>query len=239
VKSPDARAAMIASAPAIAVSTQPVRLRHLGLVEYEHAWRAMQEWTRLRDADSTDEIWLLEHPPVYTLGFNCRQAIARPGSNIARVHSDRGGQITYHGPGQLVVYVLADLRRRNWGVRRLVDALEQSVVSLLRELDIDSAPRPDAPGVYVDDAKIAALGLRVRHGRSYHGLALNVDMDLAPFTYIDPCGYAGLETIDLKHAGVAMDVDTAGRHLLPHLLDQLQYVRTLDAANDLPESTHG
>jgi lipoyl(octanoyl) transferase len=229
---------MNATAPT-ALSTQSVRLRHLGMVDYERAWRAMQEWTRLRDADSVDEIWLLQHPPVYTLGFNCHQAIAPAGADIPRVHSDRGGQITYHGPGQLVVYVLADLRRRNWGIRRLVDALEQSVVSLLREHGIDAAPRTDAPGVYVDDAKIAALGLRVRHGCSYHGLALNVDMDLAPFTHIDPCGYPGLRTIDLKHAGITTDVETAGRHLLPRLLDQLRYDRTLDTANNLPECNHG
>ncbi len=216
-----------------------VHVRRLGTVAYHGAWRAMQEWTQRRGADTPDEIWLLQHPPVYTLGFNCRQAVSPAGDHIARVHSDRGGQITYHGPGQLVAYVLMDLRRRDWGVRRLVDALEQSVIALLQDSGIPGVRRAGAPGVYVGDAKIAALGLRVRRGCSYHGLALNVDMDLTPFTHIDPCGYAGLRATDLKHAGLDADVDNASARLLPHLLTALQYDRALKGANCLPETAHG
>lgn len=216
-----------------------VHVRHLGMVDYDDAWRAMQEWTQVRGTDTPDEIWLLQHPPVYTLGLNCRQAVSPAGDHIARVHTDRGGQITYHGPGQLVVYVLMDLRRRDWGVRRLVDALEQSVIALLHDSGVQGVRRAGAPGVYVDDAKIAALGLRVRRGCSYHGLALNVDMDLTPFTHIDPCGYAGLRATDLKHTGISTDVDAAAAQLLPHLLAALEYDRALDGTNRLPEAAHG
>lgn len=219
--------------------TSGVRIRHLGVVDYHESWHAMQELTQARNAHAPDEIWLLQHPPVYTLGFNCHQAIAPEGNGIARVHSDRGGQITYHGPGQLVAYVLMDLRRRGWGVRRLVNALEQSVVDLLDDLGIDGAPRADAPGVYVNGAKIAALGLRVRRGCSYHGLALNVDMDLEPFSHIDPCGYAGLRATDLRREGASLDTDGAAAALLPHLLEALELDSAIDPAGKTGESNHG
>lgn len=222
-----------------AATASAVRIRQLGVVDYHESWRAMQELTQARDMHAPDEIWLLQHPPVYTLGFNCHQAVAPEGNGIARVHSDRGGQITYHGPGQLVAYVLMDLRRRSWGVRRLVSALEQSVVGLLDDLGIDGAPRADAPGVYVHGAKIAALGLRVRRGCSYHGLALNVDMDLEPFSHIDPCGYAGLRATDLRREGALLNVDGAAAALLPHLREALELDIAMDAAATTGESNHG
>jgi lipoyl(octanoyl) transferase len=222
-----------------AATASRVRIRSLGTVDYHETWRAMQELTQARDPHAPDEIWLLQHPPVYTLGFNCHQAVAQGGDDIPRVQSDRGGQITYHGPGQLVAYVMMDLRRRGWGVRRLVDALEQSVVDLLDSLGIDGAPEADAPGVYVNGAKIAALGLRVRRGCSYHGLALNVAMDLGPFDHIDPCGYAGLRATDLHHEGAAVDVDSAASALLPHLLSALVLDPVIESTDPVRTRSHG
>jgi len=167
-------------------------VRHLGLREYEPTWRAMQTFTDERGPDTPDELWLLEHPPVYTLGQAGRpEHVLDPGDTPV-IKIDRGGQVTYHGPGQLVAYLLLDLRRAGFGVKGLVHLLEQSVIDLLAGYGIESAARPDAPGVYVGEAKIAALGLRVRRGCSFHGLALNVDLDLEPFVRINPCGYPGL-----------------------------------------------
>jgi lipoyl(octanoyl) transferase len=167
-------------------------VRRLGLRPYEPTWRAMQNFTDGRGPDTPDELWLLEHPPVYTLGQAGRPEHVLDAGDIPVIEIDRGGQVTYHGPGQLVAYLLLDLRRAGMGVKRLVHLLEQSVIDLLAGYGIEAAARPDAPGVYVDGAKIAALGLRVRRGCSFHGLALNVDMDLEPFSRIDPCGYPGL-----------------------------------------------
>ena len=175
---------------------QAAVVRDLGRADYTRVWQDMRAFTDLRDPSTRDEIWLVEHPPVYTLGTNDRnEAFDNPG--IAVVKSDRGGQITYHGPGQLVAYVLMDLRRRGWGVKQLVMLLEQSVIDLLAARGLAATRSAGAPGVYVDGRKIAQLGLRVRRGASYHGLSLNVDMDHEPFRRIKPCGYAGLETIDL------------------------------------------
>lgn len=169
-----------------------LRVRHLGDQPYEPTFRAMQAFTDNRDADTSDELWLLEHPPVFTQGQAGRaEHLLAPG-DIPVVPVDRGGQVTYHGPGQLVGYVMADIRRRDLGVRDLVTALEQALVSTLAHWSIEAAPRRDAPGVYTQGCKIASLGLRVRRGCSYHGLALNVDMDLSPFQRINPCGYAGM-----------------------------------------------
>jgi lipoyl(octanoyl) transferase len=169
-----------------------LRLRRLGLVPYEPTWRRMQAFTDRRDPATDDEIWLLQHPPVFTQGQAGRaEHLLAPG-DIPVVPVDRGGQVTYHGPGQLVAYLLIDLRRAGLGVRGLVDAIEGAVVDLLAGFDVAAAPRRDAPGVYVDGAKIASLGLRVRRGCSFHGLALNVDLDLEPFGRINPCGHAGL-----------------------------------------------
>ncbi|WP_148861831.1 lipoyl(octanoyl) transferase LipB [Marinobacter fonticola] len=170
----------------------PVTIRHLGLQPYLETWEAMKTFTAERGPETTDELWCLEHPRVYTQGQAGKaEHILAPG-DIPVVQVDRGGQVTYHGPGQLVVYLLIDLHRAHFGVRHLVSAIEDSIVELLADLDIDAAPRPDAPGVYTQGTKIASLGLRIRRGCSFHGLALNVDMDLEPFRRINPCGLAGM-----------------------------------------------
>ncbi len=167
-------------------------MRHLGEQPYQPTFQAMQTFTDSRDGETPDELWLLEHPPVFTQGQAGRaEHLLAPG-DIPVVQVDRGGQVTYHGPGQLVGYIMADIRRRDLGVRDLVTALEKAVVNTLAHWSIDAAPRRDAPGVYTQGCKIASLGLRVRRGCSYHGLALNVDMDLSPFQRINPCGYAGM-----------------------------------------------
>ncbi|MGH8563664.1 MAG: lipoyl(octanoyl) transferase LipB [Gammaproteobacteria bacterium] len=198
-----------------------VRLRDLGTVAYAEAWEAMRRFTAEREPTSMDEIWLLDHPPVYTLGLNGRLIHVLDPGTIPVVRSDRGGQITYHGPGQLVVYVLIDLARRGLGLRRLVYALEQSVIDLCAGFRVEAGRRASAPGVYVRDAKLAALGLRVRRGCSYHGLALNVDMDLSPYAGIDPCGYAGLCVTRLRDLGVAAGIADIKSRLVPHLLHHL------------------
>lgn len=167
-------------------------VRSLGRQPYTETWEAMKAFTADRNADTVDELWCLEHPRVFTQGQAGKaEHILLPG-DIPVVQVDRGGQVTYHGPGQLVIYLLIDLSRRKQGVRALVDDIEQSLVAALAGLEIEAAPRPDAPGVYVNEAKIASLGLRVRRGCSFHGLALNVNMDMEPFARINPCGYAGL-----------------------------------------------
>jgi lipoyl(octanoyl) transferase len=176
----------------------PLRVRHFSaLQDYAATVAAMREWTEQRQPDTADEIWLLEHAPVFTLGLaGRREHLLAPG-NIPVVQSDRGGQVTYHAPGQLVAYLLLDLRRTPLGIKRLVALLEHSVIELLAAFDLSASRREGAPGVYVADAKIAALGLRVRHGCTFHGLALNVALDLEPFTRINPCGYAGLRVTQL------------------------------------------
>jgi lipoyl(octanoyl) transferase len=172
-------------------------VRHLGEVDYIETWQKMRDLTATRNKATADELWFLQHPPIYTLGKNAKpEHILNPGQ-IPVVKADRGGQVTYHGPGQVVVYTLLDLTRLNTGVRKLVTLIEQSIIELLASYGVASNARQDAPGVYVNNAKIAALGLRVRKGCSFHGLALNVDMDLEPFTRINPCGYEGLEVTQL------------------------------------------
>ena len=168
-------------------------IRHLGLVEYEPTWRAMQRFTEERAAATPDEIWFLQHPPVFTLGMNASRAHLLSPGDIPVVQIDRGGQVTYHGPGQLVVYPLLDLKRARLGIRDFVTALEQAVIALAADFGIRTESRRGAPGVYVAGRKLASLGVRVRRGGSYHGLALNVALDLSPFARINPCGYAGLE----------------------------------------------
>ncbi|MEX0429886.1 lipoyl(octanoyl) transferase LipB [Spiribacter insolitus] len=179
-----------------------IRVRDWGRSDYETVWRAMRRFTDERDADAADEIWQVEHLPVFTLGQAGRTEHVLDAGDIPLVQTDRGGQVTYHGPGQAVLYPLFDLRRHGLGARRLVTLLEQTVVDWLAGHGIESAPRPDAPGVYVGEAKIAALGLRIRRGCSYHGLAVNIAMDLAPFQRINPCGYAGMPVTDLASLGV-------------------------------------
>jgi lipoyl(octanoyl) transferase len=193
--------------PSSAASPLPALVtRHLGCVPYERAYEDMRRFTATRTAATPDELWLLEHPPVYTLGQAARLEHLRRATAIPVERVDRGGQITYHGPGQVVAYALVDLRRRGLTVRRLVVTLEQAVIDLLAGYQIAGERRPGAPGVYVGGAKIAALGLRVRNGCSYHGVALNVAMDLAPFRDIDPCGYEGLAVTQLADLGVTAGV---------------------------------
>ncbi len=195
----------------------------LGPVPFEATWRSMKDWTLARGADSADQLWLLQHPPVYTLGLAAREAhLPKSATPIPVVKSDRGGQITYHGPGQIIIYTLLDLRRLGMGVRHLVRRLEQTVIDLLGQYDIEAHGREAAPGVYVGDLKIAALGLRIRNGCSYHGLSLNVDMDLAPFANIDPCGYPGLGVTQVRDLGISEDVATIGEKLLDILQSNLQ-----------------
>jgi len=187
--------------------------RALGRVAYEPTWRAMQAFTRARTAETLDQLWRVEHPPVFTLGLAGRpEHVLAPG-DIPVVSTDRGGQVTYHGPGQAVAYLLLDLRRRGYGVRELVRRIETAVIDLLAERDISGRRRDGMPGVYVGDAKIAAIGLRVARGCTYHGVSLNVDGDLEPFSRIDPCGYPGLEATRLADLGVRDNVDIAGRSL--------------------------
>jgi len=207
--------------PAAAGDAAPVVLRDLGMVEYLPTCERMQRFTAVRGPDTPDEIWFLTHPPVFTLGVaGRREHVLTPG-DIPVVQTDRGGQVTYHGPGQLVVYVLVDLRRAALGVRDVVTALERSVIDLMAEQGVEAAARADAPGVYVRGAKLASLGIRVRRGCSYHGLALNVDMDLEPFRWINPCGHAGLAMTQLKDLGVPLSVEHAAGALRPHLLTAL------------------
>ena len=199
------------------------KIRHLGEVDYQHSWQKMQEFTDARRPDTPDELWFLQHPPVYTLGKNGKPEHVLKPADIPVINSDRGGQVTYHGPGQIVVYTLLDLKRLNMGVRELVTVLEQSIIDLLATYGIESKARRDAPGVYVNDAKIAALGLRVRRGCSFHGLALNVDMDLEPFSRINPCGYEGLQVTRLKDRVADIDINHVVDALQPILLKNLNY----------------
>jgi lipoyl(octanoyl) transferase len=192
------------------------RLKTLGRVEYRAAYEAMRRFTETREPTTPDELWLLEHPPVYTLGLAGREAHLPRGAHGAHIpveRVDRGGQITYHGPGQAIVYTLVDLERRALSVRGLVTLLEQAVIDLLAAHDVDAARKSGAPGVYVNGAKIAALGLRVRRGCSYHGVALNVAMDLAPFSAIDPCGYPGLAVTQTSALGIESGADELGAAL--------------------------
>ncbi|WP_404368595.1 lipoyl(octanoyl) transferase LipB [Marinobacter sp.] len=196
-------------------------VRSLGVRPYTETWAAMKEFTAARDEATPDELWCLEHPPVYTQGQAGRpEHILAPGS-IPVVQVDRGGQVTYHGPGQLVVYLMVDLKRAGLGVRSLVDAMEQSIVTTLAELEIEAAPRPDAPGVYVAGAKIASLGLRVRRGCSFHGLALNVAMDMEPFSRINPCGYAGMPMCQISELVPEISRERVAERLLHHLTASL------------------
>lgn len=195
--------------------------RELGLRDYESVWREMQAFTDQRTAETPDELWLTQHPPVFTLGLNGKpEHLLAPG-NITVVQCDRGGQVTYHGPGQVVLYLLLDLRRRNLGVKALVHKMEQAIIELLQQYGIAGQRQEGAPGIYVDGAKIAALGLRVRKGCCYHGLSLNVDMDLEPFSRINPCGYQGLEVTQLSDFDAAVNQEQLSQQLIARLQQQL------------------
>jgi len=196
--------------------------RWLGRVDYAPTLAAMQRFTDERNAETADEIWLLEHPPVFTLGMAADRAHVLAAGDIPVVQTDRGGQVTYHGPGQLVVYPLVDIRRSGVSVRALVQHLEQSVIELLRPHGIAAQGRRDAPGVYVQGRKLASVGMRIRRGASYHGLALNVDMDLEPFSRINPCGMAGLEVTQLATLGVSGGVQEISERVAPLLATLLQ-----------------
>jgi lipoyl(octanoyl) transferase len=197
-------------------------VKRLGRVDYLPTWHAMQDFTARRGATTADELWLLQHLPVYTLGIAGKpEHLPRIDNGIPVVKSDRGGQITYHGPGQIVVYLLLDMRPRGLSVRPLVRMMERAVIDLLGDYGVAANGSIDAPGVYVGGAKIAALGLRIKNGCCYHGLALNVDMDLSPFQAINPCGYPGLEVTQTRNLGIADSLDTLSAKLVAHLLRQL------------------
>ncbi len=203
----------------MAEHTNTLIFKDLGTADYVATWEAMKDFTIARDAGCQDECWFLQHPPVFTLGQAGREEHVLDAHDIPLVKTDRGGQVTYHGPGQLVAYLLLDIRRRSMGIRELVDLIENSLVALLATYDIQAHTRRDAPGVYVGEDKIAALGLRINNGRSYHGFSLNVDMDLTPFDYINPCGYAGLRATQIRDL-----VPGASDKLLEETRQRLQQV---------------
>ncbi|MBO6558558.1 MAG: lipoyl(octanoyl) transferase LipB [Pseudomonadales bacterium] len=198
-------------------------IRHLGRAPYLEVWQKMKDFTDSRSEDTPDEIWLVEHHAVFTQGQAGKPEHLLNVSDIPVVQSDRGGQVTYHGPGQLVLYLMLELRRHKLGVRDLVTLIEESVIELLDQYDVIGLARRDAPGVYVDDRKVAALGLRVRKGRSYHGLSLNVAMDLSPFSQINPCGYSGLEVTDTTSLGIQADMQELGEGLTSILWRRIGY----------------
>mgnify|MGYP000047058362 FL=1 len=195
-----------------------MQIRMLGLADYQTVYDDMTAFTEGRNDNTADELWYLQHPPVFTQGQAGKaEHVLFPG-DIPVVQTDRGGQVTYHGPGQLVVYLMIDIARRGWGPRQLVSAIEQAIVDTLAEWKIEAAPRSDAPGVYTSERKIASLGLRIRHGRSFHGLALNIDMDLEPFRRINPCGYAGMEMTQMvAETDNAVSFDAVADRLDYHL----------------------
>jgi len=198
-----------------------VKVQHLGLSDYHKTWQAMREFTDTRDAATQDQLWVCEHPAVYTLGQAGKREHILNSANIPVVQTDRGGQVTYHAPGQIVVYTLINIRRAGLGVREMIVRLENSAIQLLAEWNIDASGRRDAPGVYVDGAKIAALGLRVRRGASYHGISLNIDPDLAPFSGINPCGYEGLQVTSMKQLGMDVDKDQVVARFVQLICEQL------------------
>ena len=201
----------------------PLNSKLLGLTPYEDSLSAMKQFVASRKPDTTDEVWYLQHPPVFTQGMAGKpEHLLTPG-NIPVIQTDRGGQVTYHGPGQIVAYLLIDLNRRHLGVRKLVELLEQSVIKLLKQYGIDACGNREAPGVYVNGAKIAALGLRVRKNSTYHGLSLNVDMDLSPFQRINPCGYKDLEVTSMANLGINENLESIQSKLHYHLTSSLDY----------------
>ncbi len=210
-------------------------VRQLNTMDYSKVWHAMQNFTNNRDEQTSDELWLVEHPPVFTQGQAGKEEhILMPG-DIEVVKVDRGGQVTYHGPGQQVIYFMINLRRKKIGVRDLVTLIEQTIVATLNDYNVRAYPKPDAPGVYVDEKKIASLGLRVRKGCSFHGLALNVNMDLSPFLRINPCGYAGLEMIQTCDLQGPKNINSACDALVKHATDLLQ-VNNIEYQTGLPSS---
>lgn len=200
-------------------------VRDLGRQEYEPTWREMQRFTAERDETTPDELWCLEHPPVFTMGLNGKEEHLLNTGSIPVINIDRGGQVTYHGPGQLVIYTLLDLGRLNLGVKQLVNIIETAVIELLQQYGIHAEGKENAPGVYVNNAKIAALGLRIKKNKSYHGLSLNLDMDLSPFLAINPCGYAGMAVTQLSELKPELDQAKIKSDLISHLSRLLGYNR--------------
>ncbi|MEW6133831.1 MAG: lipoyl(octanoyl) transferase LipB [Pseudomonadota bacterium] len=198
-----------------------IKVKYLGRADYEPTWHAMQAFTAVRDDATPDELWVLEHPPVFTLGQAGKREHLLAATDIPVLPIDRGGQITYHGPGQAVIYVLVDLKRRGYGVKELVYRMEEAVIELLAQSGVGAERKHGAPGVYVGGAKIAALGLRIKQGRSYHGLALNVDMDLAPFGLINPCGHAGMAVTQTRDLGIPDDAGNIGKRLAALLAQKI------------------
>ena len=205
----------------IATGTTNIKIKQLGTVDYLTTWQAMKEFTNERTAKTQDEIWLLQHPPIYTQGLAGKPEHLLQSSYIDVIKTDRGGQITYHGSGQIIAYLLLDMRRLKLGVRELVTRMENAVVDLLKGYDIQSESRVDAPGVYVNNAKIAALGLKIKKGYCYHGIALNVDMDLKPFSNINPCGYANLQVTQTKNLGITDSIETISNKLTTQLIEHV------------------
>ena len=199
-----------------------VIVRYLGTQDYLSVWQRMQAFNAARDASSADEIWLLQHPPVFTLGLNGKREHILDAGNIPVIETDRGGQVTYHGPGQLIAYVLLDVRRNKLGIRQMVTALEQAVIEVLAADGVQASAKKQAPGVYVNEHKIASLGLRVKQGGTYHGLSLNVDMDLSPFQRINPCGYPGLQLLNMADLGLRYTVEQVAERLLQALCQQFE-----------------
>lgn len=200
---------------------QPPIIKHLGMTDFESTWRAMQAFTLSRNDQTPDELWFTQHPPIYTMGLNRKEVRLPSRVDIPLLNIDRGGKITYHGLGQVVIYVLIDLKRRKLNVRQLVSLIENSIIDLLAKQQISANARADAPGVYVNNKKIAALGLRLKNNCCYHGLSLNVSMDLTPFQAIDPCGYVGLEVTQTQNLGIPFNVDEAGNALLQIITEKL------------------
>lgn len=219
---------------------QPIVIRRLGLTAFESTCEAMQDFNANRTADTADELWLTEHPPVYSLGLNRRQVRLPQRDDIPTVLTDRGGKITYHGPGQVVVYVLADLRRRHLNIRTLVSLLENTVIELLADHGVEAVAKKEAPGVYVylndgQEAKIASLGLRVKNNCCYHGLSLNVEMDLSPFEAIDPCGYADLKVTQTKDLGIAANMQAISDQLLQKLTANFEQLENSAMPDDMEQ----
>lgn len=199
----------------------PLIIRHLGQTDFLETCDAMQSFTAARDANTPDEIWMTEHPPVYSLGLNRKQIRMPSREDIPVVHCDRGGKMTYHGPGQIIMYVLLDMRRYGLNIRQLVTCMENAVIGVLKQHGIVAIAKKNAPGVYVHDAKIAALGLRMKKHYCYHGLSVNLNMDLLPFSAIDPCGYAGLAVTQMHDLGITETFQTVSNQLLASFESQL------------------
>ena len=206
----------------------PVIVKSLGVTEFESTWQAMQDFTKSREIHTPDELWLTQHPAVYTLGLNRKDVRLPSRDDIPLVLIDRGGKITYHGLGQVIIYLLLDLKRRKLNVRQLVSIIENSIIMLLASHSIIAKARADAPGVYVNDKKIAALGLRLKNNCCYHGLSLNVAMDLTPFNAIDPCGFLGLEVTQTQDLGLLLNVDALGNALLQIITEKLTHHDRID-----------